>query len=225
VRRQGNEGSGGTISRNIVGEYSRMERRRRLPRNSFSACGKENPMSDRIVNGVNVETIENTVNAVTEEPELAKFKFRLNNKWIEGGLNQSRIHQFYGARQINTHREPFELDADEPPMLAGEDRGANPVEHLLHALASCLTTAIVYHAAVRGIRIDEMEAELEGDIDLRGFLGISNEVRRGYRNIRANFKVRTDEENLEKLKALSKFSPVFDVTSNGTNVDVRIERM
>jgi uncharacterized OsmC-like protein len=99
------------------------------------------------------------------------------------------------------------------------------VEHLLHALASCLTTAIVYHAAVRGIRIDEMEAELEGDIDLRGFLGISNEVRRGYRNIRANFKVKTDEDNLEKLKALSMYSPVFDVTSNGTNVDVRIERM
>ncbi len=92
-------------------------------------------------------------------------------------------------------------------------------------MATCLTTTLVYHAAVRGIYIEELESELEGDIDLRGFLGISNDVRRGYENIRVKFKVKTDDsENIEKLKALSKLSPVYDVTSNGTNVDVQIER-
>ena len=109
-------------------------------------------------------------------------------------------------------------------MLAGEDLGANPVEHLLHALSSCLTTTLIYHAAIRGIKIDELESELEGDIDLRGFLGLTNDVKKGYENIRVNFKVKTDEKNIEKLKALSKLSPVFDVTSSGTNVDVKIER-
>jgi uncharacterized OsmC-like protein len=87
-----------------------------------------------------------------------------------------------------------------------------------------LTTTLIYHAAIRGIKIEELESELEGDIDLRGFLGLTNEVRKGYENIRVNFKVKTDEKNIEKLKALSKLSPVFDVTAHGTNVDVRIER-
>ena len=109
-------------------------------------------------------------------------------------------------------------------MLAGKDRGANPVEHLLAALAACVTTTLIYHAAIRGIKIDELESDLEGDIDLRGFLGLTNEVRKGYQNIRVNFKVKTDAENIEKLKALSKLSPVYDVTSNGTKVDINIEQ-
>jgi uncharacterized OsmC-like protein len=108
--------------------------------------------------------------------------------------------------------------------LGSEDKGANPVEHLLHALAACVTTSMVCHAAVRGIRIDELESELEGDIDLRGFLGLSQDVRKGYQNICIKFKIKTDEENLEKLKALAEFSPGFDVVSNGTSVDIQIER-
>ena len=110
-----------------------------------------------------------------------------------------------------------------PSRLTGEDLGANPVEHLLNALAGCLTSTLVYHAAIRGIKIDELESELEGDLDLRGFLGLSKDVRKGYQNIRVNFKVKTDAENLNRLKALSKLSPVFDVTSHGTNVDIQIE--
>jgi len=110
-------------------------------------------------------------------------------------------------------------------VLAGGDKGANPVEHLLHALASCVTTTLVYHAAVRGIKIEQLESDLEGDLDLRGFLGLSDEVRRGYENIRVKFKVKTDAENIERLRALSKLSPVFDITSKGTNIDVSIEKM
>ena len=98
------------------------------------------------------------------------------------------------------------------------------VDQRRHALAACLTTTLIYHSALRGIRIDELESDLEGDIDLRGFLGLSDEVRRGYRKIRVNFRVKTDEKNIEKLKALSKLSPVFDVTSHGTDVEVNIEK-
>ncbi len=181
-------------------------------------------MAQGILNGVNVDDVQNTVHAIEDEPAIANFKFRLHNKWIKGGHNHSTVSDFFGANQETPHLKQFELDADEPPILAGTDRGANPVEHLLNALAACLTTTLIYHSALRGIRIDELESDLEGDIDLRGFLGLSDEVRRGYKKIRVNFRVKTDEKNIEKLKALSKLSPVFDVTSRGTDVEVNIER-
>jgi uncharacterized OsmC-like protein len=87
-----------------------------------------------------------------------------------------------------------------------------------------MTTTMVYHAAVRGIKLDEVESKLEGDLDLRGFLDISEEVRPGYEEIRVKFKVKTDLDDLETLKELVRLSPVYDVVSNGTNVDVQIER-
>ncbi|MFQ5972388.1 MAG: OsmC family protein [Alphaproteobacteria bacterium] len=179
---------------------------------------------EQTLNGVNVTAVNELIENVQADPELAKCRFHIKNKWLTCGQNQSKVESFYGAKQEIAHEAPFDLRADEPPILAGHDTGANPVEHLLNALAACLTTSLVYHAAVRGIEVDELESELEGDLDLQGFLGLSNEVRSGYQNIRVNFKVKTAEDNIEKLKALSKFSPVFDVTSNGTNVTVNIER-
>jgi hypothetical protein len=87
-----------------------------------------------------------------------------------------------------------------------------------------MTTTMVYHAAVRGIKLDEVQSKLEGDLDLRGFLAITDEVRPGYEEIRVKFKVKTDLENLETLKELTRLSPVYDVVSNG-KVDVQIERL
>lgn len=177
-----------------------------------------------LVNGVNMDALLDTVNALQANPELGESRFHIHNKWIRGGNNHTTVTDFFTAGEVFSHKQNFELEADEPPILGSEDKAANPVEHLLHALAACLTTSMVCHAAVRGIRIDELESELEGDLDARGFLGLSNKVRKGYQNIRIKFKVRTDEENLEKLKELTKFSPVFDVVSNGTSVDIQIER-
>lgn len=175
------------------------------------------------VNGVNVSDVENLVNAVQGDPELAKSKFRLVNRWVSGGLNQSTVGGFYTAREEHKHGQDFVLSADEPPLLAGRDQAPNPAEHLLNALAACLTTTLVYHAAVRGIEIDELEAAVEGDIDLRGFLGLSDEVPRGYQDVRVKYRVKTAAENVERLKALTQLSPVFDTISNGTNVAVSIE--
>lgn len=180
--------------------------------------------NEKILNGVNVVAVNELIGNVQADPDLAKSKFHIKNTWLTCGQNQSKVDSFYGAKQENTHETPFILEADEPPLLAGHDKGANPVEHLLHALASCVTTTLVYHAAVRGIEIEELESELEGDLDLQGFLGLSSEVRSGYQNVRVNFKVKTAEGNIERLKALSKLSPVFDALSNGTNVTVNIER-
>ena len=180
---------------------------------------------EKILNGVDVTAVENVANDIKENPDLANCKLRLKYKWIKGGHYHGTVGDFYAANQENSHLKTFELDADEPPILAGADIGPNPVEHLLNALSACLTTTLVYHAALRGIQIDELESELEGDLDMRGFLGLSNEVRKGYENIRVTFKVKTEAENLKRLSALSKLSPVYDVTSKGTKVDVQIERI
>ena len=175
------------------------------------------------LNGVNVSQMESTVKAVTETPSLARFQFRLENRWIKGGHNRSMVKGFYGAGQEDTLRtEPFVLEADEPPVLLGEDHGANPAEHVLHALAACLTTSLVYHAAARGIAIEAVDSRLEGEIDLHGFLGLSDQVRKGYQNIRVNFKVKTDA-SAESLRELCQFSPVYDIVSNPVPVAISVE--
>jgi uncharacterized OsmC-like protein len=176
-----------------------------------------------VVNGVDVERMGATVQAVQQNPTLAIFQFRAANRWITGGHNRSTIQSFYGAGQEDTVRtQPFVLDADEPPVLLGEDHGANPVEYVLHALAACLTTSLVYHAAARGIRIESVESRLEGDLDLRGFLGLSDTVRRGYRQIRVHFAIKSDAP-AEQLKELTTFSPVHDIVSNPVPVQITIE--
>jgi len=121
-----------------------------------------------------------------------------------------------------TRTTPFVLDADEPPVLLGEDAGANPVEYVLHALAACLTTTMVYHAAARGIEIQAVHSELEGDLDLRGFLGLSNEVRKGYHDIRVRMRVKS-QATPDMLRDLAQYSPVFDIVSNSLPVQVVVE--
>ena len=176
-----------------------------------------------IINGLDMDVLKETVSSVENQPELGKCRFRATNKWLGGGHNCTTITSFYGAGQEMSHKQAFELHADEPPILAGQDSAANPVEHLLNALASCMTTSMVAHAAVRGIQIDEVESEIEGDIDLRGFLGLSEDVPKGYTNIRIKFKVKSDVDDMDKLKSLVEFSPVYNTIINGSNVDIQIE--
>jgi uncharacterized OsmC-like protein len=175
------------------------------------------------VNGINLNVLNETVAAIQADPDLGKSKFRARNKWIDANHNCTTITGFYGAKQEMHHKQKFELHADEPPILAGGDEGANPVEHLLNALASCVTTSMVAHASVKGIHIEALESELEGDIDLRGFLGLAPDVPKGYTNIRVKFKVKTNEENMKKLKKLAEFSPVYNTLIHGTKVDIEVE--
>jgi uncharacterized OsmC-like protein len=186
---------------------------------------RQTPMdtSRETVNGIAMETLQQTVRAIEQEPELGNCRFRAHNTWLGGNHNRTTISGFYAARQEIAHKQKFELHADEPPLLAGGDVGANPVEHLLNALAACVTTSMVAHAAVRGIRIDELESELEGDIDLRGFLGLSNDVPKGFTDIRINFKVKSDVNNLARLKRLTEYSPVFNTITQGANVDIQVQ--
>jgi uncharacterized OsmC-like protein len=175
-----------------------------------------------VINGVDVDTLMGTVNAIKGDPGLGACRFRASNTWLSGNRNRSTVSSFHGARQEIAHRQTFTMDADEPAILAGNDEGANPVEHLLHALASCLTTSMVAHAAVRGIEIEELESELEGDIDLRGFLGLALDVPKGYTEIRAKFRVKAKPEDLDRIKELAKFSPVFNTVMRGARVAVEV---
>jgi uncharacterized OsmC-like protein len=179
------------------------------------------------LNGVDVERLFETIAAIKQMPRLADFKFRLRNRWINGGLNRSTIKNFYGAGKDNQREEPFILDADEPPVLLGEDRAPNPVEYLLHALVGCVTSALVYHAAAKGIKLQEVETRAEGVIDLHGFLGLDDRVRRGYKNIQIKFRIKADvpDEELEELCRLGPtYSPVFDSITRGVNVEVGLDR-
>ncbi len=182
----------------------------------------------QIINGVNVDDLFTTVDSIKATPSIAKFKFRIRNQWEGASQNRSTINTFYGAGQELSRPKPFVLDADEPAVLLGKDAAANPVEHLLHALASCLTTSMVYHAAARRIQIEEVESSFEGDIDLHGFLGLDRNVRNGYQGIRVNFKIKADvpDEQLQEIVALGTgHSPVFESLTNGVPVSVKAERL
>jgi uncharacterized OsmC-like protein len=173
------------------------------------------------INGVDRKELFDTIEAVKQDPGLAAFEFRLKNEWVDGGLNVSTISDFHGTRRKMTHRTPFALRNDEPEVLLSGDQGPSPVENLLHALAGCLTTSIVYHAAARGMKIDAVRTRFEGDLDLRGFLGLSEAVRNGYQAIRVVFEIDGDMSLEEKRQLMAmgpRFSPVFDVVSNGVPV-------
>lgn len=176
------------------------------------------------VNGVNVEQLVGTINAIKETPEIAQFKFRSQTKWISGGHSQTTIESFYGATQEDTSRtEPFVVEGDEPPVLLGQNKGPNAVEAVLGALASCLSVGFAYNAAALGINIEDLEFGVEGDIDLHGFLGLSEDVRPGYENIRLTVNVKSDAtpEQLEQLSAhVQKTSPVLDIITNPVPVSI-----
>jgi len=182
----------------------------------------------QIVNGVDVARLVETIDSVKSQPELAKFKFRVANRWMGGGENQSRVDGFYGCNEEMQRGRLFTLVADEPELLLGRDEGANPVEYLLHALAACVTTSMIYHAAAKGIRIEAVESSLEGDVDLRGFFGIDPGVRNGYQEIRMKLKIKADasDDEIQELGRLGpSFSPVFDSITRGVPVAVTAERI
>jgi uncharacterized OsmC-like protein len=176
-------------------------------------------------NGVDTPTLLTTIEAVGAHPELAKFQFRATNRWESGTHSRTRIQSFSGAGQEQMHVTEFTYDADHPKVLVGRDQAPTPVEFLLHALASCLTAGIGNIAAARGVTLTEVESHLEGDIDLRGILGLSDHVRNGYEQIRVSFTIKGDAPPavLEKIVDQSrKRSAVYDVLTKGVPVTVSV---
>jgi uncharacterized OsmC-like protein len=178
------------------------------------------------LNGVDTPTLFATLDAVKASPDLAKFQFRATNRWISGTHNRSTIRGFYGAGlEDSTRVEDFVYDADHPAVLVGTGNGPTPVEFLLHAIAACLTAGIANVAAARGVSLSEVSSTVEGDIDLVGILGLSNQVRNGYQGIRVNFQISGDapDEVLRGLIEQSRArSAVYDVLTNGVPVSIDV---
>jgi uncharacterized OsmC-like protein len=187
------------------------------------------PMTNALAtirNGVDTQQMFGTLDAIKSQPELGAFTFRATNCWLNGAHNRSTIKGFYGAGGEDTTRnEAFLLDAGEPAVLMGTDTGPNPAEYLLHALAACLTTTLVYSAAARKVRLTEVESTFEGDMDVRGCLGLDDSYRNGFTRIRATFRIMGDAP-AEKLRAIVENaqtrSAVFDMVTNGVPVTVDV---
>ena len=181
----------------------------------------------QLVNGVNTEQLFSTIDLIKENPDIAKFKFRATNEWINGTHCRGTIKDFYGALKEDDSRPSVDYDMDEPPVLLGNNEGRNPVEYLLVALSGCLTTSLVAHASAKGIKINGVESRYEGDIDLRGFLGLSEDVPVGYKEIRVYFKIDadvSDEQKKEMVQMAQKYSPVFNTIAKSAPVSVRLDK-
>jgi uncharacterized OsmC-like protein len=185
--------------------------------------------STKNLNGINVDQLIDTINAVKDQSDIAKFKFRAKNEWIEGSHSRTTIKSFYGAGQEDTSRStPFTMEGDEPPVLLGENRAPNAVETVLHALASCISVGFIYNAAAQNIKVESLEMELEGDMDLHAFLGLSDSMRPGYDNIHLTYRIKADAPE-EKIKELCQYvqdtSPVLDIIRNPVPVTFKMERV
>ena len=147
-------------------------------------------MTASTMNGLDTKQLHETVDAIKGDPVIGQFEFRNRNEWIDGGENRSTIQEFYGAKVWDDSRsQPFVFTNGEPPVLLGDNEGANPVEFLLHALAGCITTSTVVHATARGIRIESISTRLRGRIDLQGFLGLDDSVSPGYESIEVEMDI------------------------------------
>ncbi len=180
-----------------------------------------------IRNGVNIDQMFGTLDAIKANPALATFQWRATNKWLGGSHNRSTIQSFYAAGGDDTSREAaFTVDAGEPGILLGHDEGPNPAEFLLHALAACLTTSVVYIASARGVALQSVESKIEGDMDVQGALGLNRDVRNGFSAIRVSFSINAPDAPSGKLQEIVDRayarSAVFDSITRGVPVTVSL---
>ena len=172
-------------------------------------------------NGVPVDKLRGTIAKVTENPELAEFRFTARNTWIEGTGTRSTIHEWYGAGGDHLHVQEFTFGADHPTL--GHGHGPTPQEYVLHALAGCIVAGIATTAANRGVELRSIDTVVRGTIDVRGVLGIDGDVRNGYQSIDVEIDIDGDgtaEEVEALIQASCKRSAVFDMLANPTLVRV-----
>jgi uncharacterized OsmC-like protein len=183
-----------------------------------TASGRVNEL-----NGVNLERLNETVSAIKVDPSLAKFKFRADNTWVNCAHSRIEIKPFFGGGKEYSDRDVrFSLEADSPDILLGSDKATDAVEYVLAGLSSCLTTTLAYHGAAKGITISKLSSTYEGDLDLQGFLGLSDKVKKGFQEIRVNFNIETDASEAT-LRELIKFSPLYEMISVGVPVKVSFQ--
>jgi uncharacterized OsmC-like protein len=176
-------------------------------------------------NGVNVEFLLTARNMLTEQPEGANFKWRVNNTWVNGTHSRTTVAGFFGLGDEHNHKSEFSFDGDHPELFASEDHGPTPVELVLVGLASCLTAGVAAVAQNREIQLRSVSATLEGDMDIRGILGADTDVRNGFNNIKVTYNIDADAspDDIKALVAQSqKRSAVYDIVTNPTSVAVEV---
>ena len=179
----------------------------------------------QVNNGVNVQALLDARKALSDAPEAAKFQWRASCKWINGTHSRSTIRNFFGLGGEQKHRTEFSFDADHPEIFASEDKGPTPVEYVLVGLTSCLTAGIAAVAQNRGIQLRSVTATIEGSMDMQGILGIDQDVRNGFDDIKVKYQIDADATP-DEIKALvaqsQKRSAVFDIITNPTAVSVEV---
>lgn len=180
-----------------------------------------------ITNGIDLQQLTQTVEHIKQEPAVGGFTFRARSTWKEGTWNIGEIAPFTHAGRVDDTRSgPFRLEGDEPPVLLGNNRGPNAVELVLQALAFCYAVGYAANAAARGIELSSMEYEVEGDFDVRPFLGLDG-PRPGFTAIRATGRVSSPNATPEQLEELCQYvqdtSPVRDIIANATPVETTLE--
>jgi len=183
-----------------------------------------NEVQETVLNGVSVTRLGQTVAAIQQNPALAQFRFRARNQWKQGAQSKATISGFHGTCQELRHEVPFVLEADEPPVLLGQDTAASAGEYVLAGLSACLTGTLAYHAAARGLKIEAIRSEYEGDVDLHGFLDLDPEVRNGFREIRVKLQVKGDVDEATARELLRK-SPIYDTLANPVRIQVEVEKI
>jgi uncharacterized OsmC-like protein len=176
-------------------------------------------------NGVNVEALFGAQEALKQAPEAAQFRWRASVNWVKGTHSKTTIESFYGLGAEQKHRKPYAFEADHPEVFAAEDNGATPVEIVLAGLASCLTAGVAAVAQARKVQLRSVSATLEAGMDIRGILGVDEDVRNGFEDIKVTYKIDADAspEDIKAIVAQSqKRSAVYDIITNPTNVTVEV---
>ena len=182
-------------------------------------------MNETLTNGSDTTRIIELATSMSEDKNFGQFQFRAENQWIHGSRSRTSIQGFYAGGQENTDRkQALTLDADQPVFLAGKNTAPNAVEYLLHSLTSCLNTTLVAHASVQGIKLDNVVITAEGDMDARGFFGVSDKVNKGYHHIRVHMQVKSDAD-IETLTQLAMYSPVYEVVSNSVPIEFKMTKI
>jgi uncharacterized OsmC-like protein len=173
-------------------------------------------------NGVNTQVLNTVFESMRNHPEMTKATFSVKSAW-NGGFSVTSTSKGFriGGQNIERNTE-YRTQHDFPDQLSGEGRGPTVCESCMGSLAACLTQTIVAHATSRGIQIDSIDIDVEGDVDLRGSTGISNDVRPGAQQFRVNINIKSNNASKEQINELyeigKRFSPAFDTLTNGTSV-------
>ncbi len=182
----------------------------------------------KILNGISINRLTEIMDAIEKNPDLARFQFRAKNTWMNGGHSRSIIKGFYGGkREDDTRNEPYIFENDQPLILLGSDKGANPLEYILNALAGCIADSIIYNAAVNGIQIAELESELEGNFNLRNLFITQNKLGDTTDNIKVKIRIAGNNLLQEQKDFLcdlgKKSSPAYRIITNAFPVEVSVE--